>query len=53
MLFPGEIFGEIASPSNPYKAFVAEFMSLSSMVQKQGLPVAAANLYLRAFTLLR
>ena len=52
VLFPGEIFGKIASPSNPYKAFVAEFMSLSSMVQKQGLPVAAANLYLRALTFL-
>ena len=52
VLFPGEIFGKIASPSNPYKAYMAEFMSLSSMVQKQGLPVAAANLYLRALTFL-
>jgi len=52
VLFPGEILGKIAAPSNPYKTIVAEFMSLSSMVQKQGLPVAAANLYLRALTFL-
>ncbi|HKM52394.1 MAG TPA: tetratricopeptide repeat protein [Isosphaeraceae bacterium] len=52
VLFPGEIFGKISSPSNPYKQYVAEFMSLSSMVQKQGLPDAAANLYLRATTFL-
>ncbi len=50
--FPAELFGKIAAPSNPYKAYVAEFMSLASMVQRQGLATAAANLYLRMATFL-
>lgn len=52
MLFPAELLAKIATPSNPYKTYVAEFMSLATMVQKQTLPVAAGNLYLRSFTFL-
>ena len=52
VLFPSVLFDKIASPSNPYKTYVGEFMSLASMVQKQGLADAAANLYLRSLTFL-
>ena len=51
-LFPGQLFGKIASVSNPYKTYIAEFMSPRGMVQDKTVAVAAGHLYLCAYLFL-
>ncbi len=47
-LLPLELFPKITAWGGTYKAYIIEFMDLREFVARQGVPIAAANLYNRA-----